>query len=153
MDSVAELVAPQGVLLLEIVAGPGEHSQYLSRLPRRSLTRLLRAPTHAVIARADREGFVAEPSRKQETGGFRRFDPQTLGGRFRSKGWEVRETIAVAPALGAVPAAVDAVRPDPKAWAHLIELEEIVGARPERWRRAAAVLLALAPGPPRGTIK
>jgi SAM-dependent methyltransferase len=154
LDSVGDLVRPNGILLLEVVAGPGERSRYLSRLPRTSLARLLRAPVRAVVARADREGFAPESVRRKENGAFRRFAPQALGERYRSAGWEVRETLAIAPALGAVPEALEAVRLDAKAWAHLTELEEAVGRRPERWPRAAAVLLALAPpAPPKGTIK
>jgi hypothetical protein len=58
--------------------------------------------------------------------------------------------VAVAPALGASPGSLEPARSDPKAWSHLLELEEAVGREPERWNSAAAVLLSLsAPSPPK----
>jgi SAM-dependent methyltransferase len=154
LEATESLVAPGGVLLLEVVAGPGERSRYLNRLPPRSLARLLRSPVQAVLQRAQREGFLPEPRRRKVTGEFRRFDPASMATDFESRGWSIREVVAVAPAIGASPAAIEAVRSDPKAWEHLLELEEVVGRSPERWTSAAAVLLSLSPRrPPTRTIK
>ncbi|MCI4373772.1 MAG: class I SAM-dependent methyltransferase [Thermoplasmata archaeon] len=150
LESAESLVRPGGLLLLEVVAGAGERSRYLSRLAPRTLARLLRSPIRAVQLRADREGFLPEPARRPESGEFRRFDPAGLAAQFRLRGWQVREVVAVAPALGASPAAIEEARTDPKAWTHLLELEELIGHSPERWRSAAAVLLAFsAPSPPK----
>ncbi|MCI4365722.1 MAG: class I SAM-dependent methyltransferase [Thermoplasmata archaeon] len=142
--TVSDLVAPGGFLLLEVVAGAGERSRYLTRLPPGAVARLLRAPVAALVPRVAREGYVAEPRRRKEEGTFCRFDPKKLGASFLAKGWGLRETLAIAPALGADPESLEAVRPDAKAWDHLLEFEELVGRQPERWPRAAAVLLALA---------
>ncbi|MGA8275123.1 MAG: methyltransferase domain-containing protein [Thermoplasmata archaeon] len=142
LEAAESLVAPGGVLLLEVVAGPGERSRYLNRLPPRTLTRLLRSPVRALQLRTLREGFVPEPPRRRESGQFTRFDPADLATQFQSRGWEVREVVAVAPALGASPAAIEAARSDAKAWTHLLEMEEVIGRMPERWTSAAAVLLS-----------
>ncbi len=150
LEAAEALVAPGGVLLLEIVAGPGERSGYLSRLPPRSLARLLRSPVRAVQLRALREGFVAEPPRRRDAGEFRRFDPEHLSGEFRDRGWTVREVVAVAPALGSAPHSLEAASLDAKAWEHLLELEERVGHSAERWSHAAAVLLSLSSPHPAG---
>jgi SAM-dependent methyltransferase len=147
LESVESLVAPGGTLILEVVAGPGERSRYLSRLPPSTLGRLLRSPVRAVQLRTEREGFIPEVPRRKDSGSFRRFDPVRVIEQFRSRGWTVREVSAVAPALGAVPFAVEAARPDPKAWDHLIELEEAIGRSPNRWPYAAAVLLACSAPP------
>ena len=50
--------------------------------------------------------------------------------------------MAIAPALGPDAARISAVRSDPKAWLHLLELEEELGRSSERWPGAAAALLA-----------
>lgn len=139
-----DLVAPGGLLLLEIAPGPGEHAVYLTRLPPSSVARLLRAPTRAVLARLDREGFRKEPYRRATPKSFRRFTADEVRGRLHARGWDVRETVAVAAALGPDPARIDSVRADPKAWTHLLEIEEEVGRRHERWASAAAVLLSAA---------
>jgi SAM-dependent methyltransferase len=150
LEAVESLVAPGGYLLLEIVAGPGESSRYLGRLPPRALARLLRSPVRALVQRAAREGYAPEPRRRPASAAFRRFDPSGLTDDFRARGWEAREVVAVAPALGASPGSLEPARSDPKAWSHLLELEEAVGREPERWNSAAAVLLSLsAPSPPK----
>jgi SAM-dependent methyltransferase len=154
LSAAEELVAPGGNLLLEVVAGPGERARYLQRLPPSAVTRLLRSPVAAVYRRAVREGFALEPARRSEPGDFRRFEPGELGARLENRGWKAVEIVAVAPVLGASPLALEAVRSDAKAWSHLIELEELVGRQPERWRAAAAVLLALTrPGRAARTVK
>lgn len=141
--AVGELVAPGGTLVLELVPGPGEVSRYLARLPAAATGRLLRAPVRAVLARVDREGYAEEPPRRSEEGEFRRSGVADVARWFPSGEWSVRETLAVAPALGADAERVAAARADEKSWAHLLELEEEVGHRPARWDRAAALLVAL----------
>jgi len=143
LGAAEELVTLGGNLLLEVVAGPGERARYLHRLPPSSLARLLRSPVRAVYARTQREGFAPDPPRRSEPGEFHRFRPRELSEQLEARGWATLEIVAVAPSLGASPAALEAVHPDPKAWSHLIELEELVGHEPERWTAAAAVLIAL----------
>ena len=142
LDDAEELVAPGGSLLLEIAPAPGERSRYLARLPPTAVARLFLSPVRAILQRMDREGFREEPPRHRTPDTFRRFDAGDLHDRLRSTGWEVVETVAVAPSLGADAARIEAVRRDPKAWTRLLELEEEVGRRSERWPGAAAVLLA-----------
>ncbi|MGD0257862.1 MAG: methyltransferase domain-containing protein [Thermoplasmata archaeon] len=148
LNSAEELVAPEGRLLLEVVAGPGERSRYLHRLPPKSAARLLRSPVEVVYRRTLREGFAREPPRKPEEGEFRRFDPADLAERLGARGWVTEEILAVAPCLGASPDALKAVRSDEKGWGHVVELEERMGVVPDRWGSAAAVLLAFSRPPP-----
>ena len=153
LGSVVDALAPGGTLLLEVAPGSGEHSRYLRRLPSSSVARLLRAPTRAVATRIEREGFAPEPMRKEVPGEFVRVDPVLLAVDLTSKGFRVEEMLAVAPALGADGDRTAAVARDPKAWEHLLMVEEQLGRTPERWSRAAAVLVAAtAPGdvPPVG---
>ena len=148
------LVAPGGLLLLEVAPGPGERSRYLARLPPTSLARLLRAPVRALIPRVGREGFDTMPFRKSEEGEFRRMLPEEVCRALPLPDWEVREVQAVAPSLGPLASRIEQVRSDPKAWEHLLELEEEVGRQPERWKHAAAVLIAARSlRPPMGRIK
>ena len=142
LSQATELVSPRGLLLLEIAPGPGEHSRYLARLPPSAAARLLRAPVRAVLPRVDREGFSVELPRRRNPGAFRRFSAREVTDRLARDGWEVEETIAVAPVLGPDRVRIDSVRSEPGAWIHLIDLEEQVGRRAERWEPAAAVLLA-----------
>jgi SAM-dependent methyltransferase len=146
-ESAAALVAPGGTLLLEVAPGPGERSRYLARLPASSLSRLLRAPVRALLPRVEREGFDVIPTRRSEEGEFRRIPAQEVRAVLEEEGWEVREVLAVAPALGALASRIEAIRSDAKAWDHLLGLEEELGRREDRWVRAAAVLVAaVAPG-------
>jgi hypothetical protein len=62
---------------------------------------------------------------------------------FKPLGWVVLEAMAVAPALGFDPERIAAVRPVPRAWTHLLEVEEALGRIPERWEGAAAMMVAL----------
>jgi len=142
LERTESLVAPGGVLLVEIAPGPGEHARYLARLPPGAVRRLLLAPARAIVPRIAREGYVAEPLRH---GGeaFRRWTVAELHRRWSGAGWRVRETLAVAPGLGQVPATVAEVASDPRAWERLVALEELLGLDPPRWRNAAAVLLAV----------
>lgn len=154
LEAAEGLVATGGHLLLEVVAGPGERARYFHRLPRSVLARLLRAPVPAIHRKVRWEGFSLEPLRRSGSGEFRRFEPRDLGARLELRGWEAREIVAVAPSLGASPEALEVVRSDPKAWSHLLDLEERVGREPERWSSAAAVLLAFSrPGRTVRTIK
>ena len=142
LEEAEALVAPEGALLLEVAPGPGERARYLARLPPSSVARLLRSPVRAVLPRLDREGFRTVPPRHSTGVSFRRFTVREIQDRFRGAGWEFTETVAVAPVLGPDPLRIDAARADPKAWPHLLDLEEVVGRRPERWVEAAAVLLS-----------
>ena len=141
LTQILSLVAEGGMLLLEVVCGPGERSRYLARLPPGALRRLLAAPVNLVVARAEREGFRREVARAGSSG-FRRFPPKELIDRLVQAGFEVRETLAVAPAVGSDPERVAAVRPDPLAWLHLLEAEEKMGRSPARHASAAALLVA-----------
>ncbi len=142
LTRTAELVGPSGALLLEFVAGPGERSRYLHRLPPGAIARLLAAPLRAVEPRVQREGF--EPVAGRETGRrhFRRFMASEIASRLRLAGFELREVIAVAPCLGNDASRLMAARASPTAWSRLLDLEEAIGREPARQTRAAAILVA-----------
>ena len=142
LGAAMKLVRPGGTLLLEIAPGPGERSRYLTRLPVASVGRLVRAPVAALLPRIEREGFAPERPRRREAGAFRRVSATDLVRRLEGVGWTVSEVLAVAPALGPDPERIRACASDPKAWGHLLQLEEAAGHEPERWVRAAAVLVA-----------
>ena len=142
LETLERLVAPAGALVLELAPGPGERSRYFRRLPARSVARLLRSTTALVATRADREGYSVEPWRKAHPSAFERTSVAELGARLERDGFRPDEVLAVAPALGPDPERVRAVAGDPKAWAHLLTVEEQLGRSPERWRSAAAVLVA-----------
>jgi hypothetical protein len=147
LDVALDLVAPGGTVLAEIAPGTGEHSRYLTRLPRTAVGRLLRSPTSIVLGRVGREGFALDPPRRDEPGDFERYDPSRLSRALSAQGCVVEETIAIAPALGSYPEYVETVRRDPKAWERLLTLEEALGRDPKRWPNAAAVLLAVKVAP------
>lgn len=153
LEGAMELVRPGGLLLLEIAPGPGERSRYLARLPISSVGRLFRAPVAVLLSRIEREGFEAEPPRRTGTGAFRRTTVDHVVRRLESTGWTVDEVLAVAPALGPDAARIRASASDAKAWGHLLEVEEEVGRHPERWDRAAAVLVAAVRGSSKHSIK
>ena len=136
------LVAPRGILLLEFVAGPGERSRYLHRLPPGAIARLLAAPVRAVQPRVEREEF--DRVRERETGArhFRRFAPTDIVRRLEAEGFGIREVVAVAPCLGNDASRLSVVRTAPLAWNHLLELEEAIGRTPRRQANAAAILVA-----------
>lgn len=142
LAAAESLVAAGGRLLIEIAPAAGERSRYLARLPSSAVARLLRSPTAAVLPRVLREGFEEEPARRAEPGAFRRWTAEELAARWRTAGWTREETMAIAPALGPETQRLEAIRRDAKAWKHLQDLEEAIGRTPERWSRAAAVLLA-----------
>lgn len=142
LDAVEQLVEPSGLLLIEIAPGSGERSRYLARLPPSTIGRLMAAPVPLLSARVSSEGFRGEPRRHVERG-FRRWTAAEVHERFRREGWTVEETCAVAPCLGPDPERLAQVRAGTKAWDHLLELEEALGRRPERWPSAAAVLVAV----------
>lgn len=153
LRTAESLVAPGGALLVEVAPGPGERSRYLARLPERSVARLLRSPTQAVIPRIFREGFSTEPARKAKPGPFLRVGASELVTDLEHRGWKVGEVLAVAPALGPDPHRLEAARGDPKAWDHLLRIEEELGRKPERWTAAAAVLVAAQGKPSMRAIK
>jgi SAM-dependent methyltransferase len=142
LSRTAGLVELGGRLLLEFVAGPGERSRYLHRLPPGAIARLLVAPLRAVLPRVEREGFVT--ARERETGGrhFRRMSATEIERRLAASGFEIRERVAVAPCLGNDASRLSAVRSIPVAWSHLLELEESIGRAPARLMHAAAVLMS-----------
>lgn len=142
VDRLRGLVRPSGRFVLEIAPGPGEHSRYLGRLPARSVARLFRSAVPLVTQRAGREGYVAEQWRKDRPGTFDRRAAEEMRAELERTGFHVEEVMAVAPALGSDPLRVAVVATDPKAWAHLVAVEEQLGRQPERWVRAAAVLIA-----------
>ncbi|MCI4354882.1 MAG: class I SAM-dependent methyltransferase [Thermoplasmata archaeon] len=142
LDQLLRLVAPRGTLVLEIVCGPGERSRYLARLPPGAVRRLLAAPVNLVRTRAEREGFRRESRERRPTSEFRRFSPSEILPRLEAGGFEPNEVLSVAPALGADPERVAAIRPDPLAWVHLLEVEELIGRVPARRAAAAALLIA-----------
>ena len=139
---VAGLVQPEGRLLLEFVAGPGEWSQYLHRLPPGALGRLMAAPIRAILPRVRAEGFSPVREYREKARRFWRFAPEELSDRLRQEGLIVRETLAVAPCLGNDASRLSEIRTSAKAWAHLLEVEEEVGHDAARWASAAALLLA-----------
>ncbi|MFZ0829848.1 MAG: class I SAM-dependent methyltransferase [Thermoplasmata archaeon] len=142
------LVAPGGRLLIEFVAGGGERSKYLHRLPTGAIARLFAAPVRALQPRVLREGF--EPVRERDTGArrFRRFATADVQARLRAAGFEIKETVAVAPCLGNDASRLTAIRAAPRAWGHLLELEEAIGREPNRQSDAAALLVAAERPPP-----
>jgi SAM-dependent methyltransferase len=142
LTRLTSLLAPGGRLLLEFVAGPGERSRYLHRLPAGAIARLLAAPVRAVQPRIQREGFLPIRERLAGDRRFRRFSPDDLAARLTSEGLEVRELLAVAPCLGNDAARLSEIRAAPAGWAHLLEIEEAIGRQPERQRNAAALLLS-----------
>jgi hypothetical protein len=163
-ESLLWLVAPGGTVLLEIAPGPGERSRYLRRLPASSVGRLLRAPSGAIQRRILGEGFLPEPPRKSRPGEFTRIAARELERKLAARGFQVTESIAVAPALGSDAERIAAVARDPKAWAHVVVVAVALGRAPERQIEAASVLVAaLAPyepsasaprrPPPKRTIK
>jgi hypothetical protein len=94
------------------------------------------------VPRVEREGFDTMPFRRPEDGEFQRIPAADLVRTFETRGWEVTEVMAVAPALGALAPRIERVRGDAKAWDHLLLVEEELGRRPNRWVHAAAVLVA-----------
>ena len=142
LERTLPLVAPGGTFLLEVVCGPGETSRYLSRLPPGAVRRLLVAPVNLVRSRVAREGFHRGTPRRPEGSAFRRYDPSEIRHELEGEGFDVLETLAVAPCLGLDVERIAAVRPDALAWLHLLELEEAVGRLPQRQGDAAALLIA-----------
>jgi hypothetical protein len=141
LDQLEALVAPGGLLIVEIAPGPGEHAVYLRRLPPGAVGRLLASPPALVAARIVRERFAREPRRHRELG-FRRWTVAVLAERWAALGWKQLETLSLAPALGADPERIAAVASTPRAWERLLQLEEELGRDPARWPGAASVLLA-----------
>jgi Methyltransferase domain len=135
------LVDAGGTIAVETVAGPGERSRYLARLPPGAVRRLLAAPVNLVRPRVEREGFRAEPADRTAST-FRRMPETEVREAFRAAGVEPTEALAVAPALGSEPDRVAAVRTEAAAWRRLLELEEVLGRTAGRRERAAALLVA-----------
>ncbi|MCI4349675.1 MAG: class I SAM-dependent methyltransferase [Thermoplasmata archaeon] len=142
LGATLDLVAPGGTVILETIAGGGERSRYLSRLPPTAVRRLLRSPLRALAPRILREGFEAVKGKEKARHGFQRLGEADLAPAFRSRGFRVREALAVAPALGVEPEHAEAIAADPSAWAALLRLEELLGSSPARRAVASALLLA-----------
>lgn len=158
LRSVAGLVAPGGSLLIECAPSTGERSNYLARLPAGALRRLFAAPPVLLERRIVPEGFspIARPARPSK--GFHREPVRATIETVRRLGFAVEETMVVAPGLGFDAERLSEVRREPRAWSHLLEVEERLGRSPDRWAGAAAVLLAFRRtpdpvGPPVGSIK
>jgi SAM-dependent methyltransferase len=141
LSACEDLLATDGTLVVEVAPGPGERSRYLARLPPKSVGRLFEAPPSALLARIDREGFVRAPAR-HESRSFQRWDPEMLRRRWANLRWTSVDILAVAPGLGLDGERAAAVRASPRAWKNLLEVEEFIGRREERWPNAAAVLVA-----------
>jgi hypothetical protein len=142
VHAVADCVAPEGRLLLELAAGPGERSRYLARLPPGAVARVFRSPAQWLQQRIDREGFVSGPPSRGPRATFRATTVAKAGDWVRSRGFVQREAVAVAPALGLDAERIAAVQRDPAAWARLLDVEERLGREPARWKQAAAVLVS-----------
>jgi SAM-dependent methyltransferase len=142
LGAAGSLVGPGGTMVLEVAPGSGERSRYLTRLPPGSVRRLLRAPVRAVLPRIEREGYRVEPRRKAREGPFRRIGVGELSEQLSRSGWSVGEVLAVGPALGPDALRLESVHADPKAWNQLLLIEEDLGHRTQRWKDAAAVLVA-----------
>ncbi|MCI4335392.1 MAG: class I SAM-dependent methyltransferase [Thermoplasmata archaeon] len=142
LEAAARLVAPGGLLTVELSAGDGEYSECLHRLPPSAAARLLRAPLRAVLARVARAGFV--PTRTDPTGPgrFRRISIRSADTTLDPLGFQLEAAEAIAPALGGDPERTFACHSDPLAWGHLLELEERLGKVPARWKRATALMAA-----------
>jgi hypothetical protein len=136
------LVSPGGKLLIEFVAGPGERSRYLHRLPAGAIARLFAAPVRAVQPRVEREGFDRAREKDPGTRHFRRFSIAEIRSQLTAQGFAVREVVAVAPCLGNDASRLSSIHTAPTAWSHLLELEEAIGRDPSRLSDAAAILLA-----------
>ena len=142
LEACADLVAPSGTLVVEVAPGIPTASRYLRRLPRSAMVRLLRAPVKAVLPRVVREGFAAAERPDRSRHGFRPIGELELTGRLGALGFTVLESSAVAVALGDDPERLEAVRADPVAWAHHLDLEEQLGHAPTRPSEPAALLVA-----------
>jgi SAM-dependent methyltransferase len=142
LDAAAELVGPGGRLIVETAPGPGTVSRYLRRLPSGAMVRLLRAPLAAVAPRATREGYEVFEREDRTRHGFRPVSDADLTERLTSLGFAVRESVAVAPALGGLPERLEDVRADSASWQRLIALEERLGSSAKARLEASALLLA-----------
>lgn len=142
LDRATRLLAPGGTILLESVAGDGERSRYLTRLPPTATARVLRAPAGWLGPRVLREGFEAEEPRKSPTARFARWGEERLRTELHRLGLELLESIAVAPSLGGDAARLQAASRDPQSWTGLLALEESMGRLPARRAVASALLVA-----------
>jgi hypothetical protein len=142
LDRALALLRPGGTIVLESVAGPGESSTYLSRLPPGAVGRLFASPPAALRPRLAREGFRPRPDPTRDGHPFRRLGEADLIGALERRGFEVTESIAVAPLLGADRLRVQAIAQDARRWANLLALEEEFGRQEGRRALAAALLVA-----------
>jgi hypothetical protein len=153
LDATLGLLRPGGTIVLESVAGPGESSAYLSRLPPGAVGRLFASPPAALRPRLAREGFRPRPEDAREGRSFRRLEEAELTEALARRGFEVTESIAVAPLLGADRMRVQAVAQDARRWANLLLLEEEFGRQEARRALAAALLVAAERASPTHMVK
>jgi SAM-dependent methyltransferase len=142
LAAAAEALTRDGTLILESAPSAPTGSRYLRRLPRSALVRLLRAPIAAVRPRVEREPFVTDPAPDRTRHGFRPLAESELTDLLERVHLTVVEATAVAPALGNDPDRLTAIHADPRAWDHLLDLEEGLGGTEERRGAAAALLVA-----------
>ncbi|HEV2165723.1 MAG TPA: class I SAM-dependent methyltransferase, partial [Thermoplasmata archaeon] len=120
LSECLEKLSDGGTILVESVAGPGERSNYLSRLPPGAVGRLLSAPVGPVQSRIEREGFRRLPERGGMHHGFERLSEAGILASFREHSVELVESIAVAPLLGGDPQRASEVARGARGWAHLL---------------------------------
>jgi SAM-dependent methyltransferase len=142
LRSSAGLLAPGAKLLIETVAGAGEMSRYLHRLPPGAVGRLFAAPPRAVLPRVLFEGFTPRGAREGNPKPFRRFGSQELVDLLSGMNLQIVDQLAVAPALGHEPERLVPIRQSDASWRHLLEVEEQLGRLPARIERASALLVA-----------
>ncbi|MEM0129353.1 MAG: class I SAM-dependent methyltransferase [Thermoplasmata archaeon] len=150
---LADLVAPGGMLVVEVAPGPGERSVYLHRLPPSVVRRILRAPSRWLEPRIDREGFERLPARRPASASpFRRWTVDELIAAAPT-GFTVEAVSAVAPLLGSEPERLEPVRADPISWERLLAMEEHWGSVRQRWSAAASALVAFRRAGPEGSAR
>ncbi|MGC2034257.1 MAG: hypothetical protein WA761_02285, partial [Thermoplasmata archaeon] len=137
-----ELVGPGGTVIFETSPGPGTRSRYLRRLPVGAVRRILPSPLRLLSRRIVEEGFEGLPETKARQHGFRRMGPSQMLGRLTRAGFTVRESTAVAAALGSETERLEDLQRDAGAWTRLLEIEEALGQDPNLQRQAAAWLVA-----------
>jgi SAM-dependent methyltransferase len=142
VDGLLELVRPGGIVIFETSPGPGTRSRYLRRLPVGAVRRILPSPLRLLSRRIVEEGFDGLPETRAREHGFRRMGPPQMLGRLTRAGFTVRESTAVAAALGSEPERLEALQRDAAAWPRLVEIEEALGHDPDLQRQAAAWLVA-----------
>ncbi|MCI4346159.1 MAG: hypothetical protein L3K07_05340, partial [Thermoplasmata archaeon] len=94
----------------------------------------------------EREGFAPLAPRHRESSSFVRTTIEAAETALLPLGFHREGAASVAPALGSDPERCAVIRPSTSAWAHLLDLEEVIGTSAARWATGSAVLLALRRG-------